>query len=185
MDILIQWVTQIIIFIILATIIDLLIPATNMKKYIKLVVGLILILILLKPIFYLFNIDIEKSLESSLLQVSNMENNNQSIENLIEMQKKEIESSQDAYILEQMAVQLKELANDPLKEDFQVVITDIEFQFLNNQGISFDGLGEVIVYLSEIENEEGAVNVVEDVVINMDDPEDNEERENEEQIKAS
>ncbi|RDW21959.1 stage III sporulation protein AF [Oceanobacillus chungangensis] len=182
MEILIDWVTQIILFIILATIIDLLIPATSMKKYIKLVIGLILILILLKPIFYLFNIDIEKAVESSIQSAINGEMKDDSLENLIKFQKNEIETTQDAYILEQMAVQLKELANDSLNKEFQLEITNIEFLFTSNQEKTYENLNEVIVHLSELENGEGAVNVVEDVVINTDNPVEIEERINEQEI---
>jgi stage III sporulation protein AF len=165
-DIIIQWVTQIILFIVIASIIDLLVPADSMKKYVKLVVGLILILILLEPIFHVFNTDIEKSIEMSINELNHELKSNEPIENQIEFQKKEIQSGQHAYILEQMAVQLKALAGDPLKEEYQVEITTIDFIFNDTENISFEELTEVIVYIDEAKNGEGAVNTVEDVVIN-------------------
>lgn len=166
MDVLIQWVTQIIIFVLLATIIDLLMPSTSMKKYIKLIVGLILILILLKPIFYLFQIDIGSAIKQSYQAVIQQENEQENVESLIEFQKNEIESSQSAYILEQMAVQLTDLAEDPLREDYQVEIADIDFLFAQEGELSFEALDKVIVSIREIEEGEGAVRIVEDVVIN-------------------
>ncbi|WP_404453359.1 stage III sporulation protein AF [Oceanobacillus kapialis] len=166
MDVLIQWVTQIIIFVLLATIIDLLMPSTSMKKYIKLIVGLILILILLKPIFYLFQIDIGSAIKQSYQAVIQQENEEENVESLIEFQKNEIESSQSAYILEQMAVQLTDLAEDPLREDYQVEIADIDFLFAQEGELSFEALDKVIVSIREIEEGEGAVRIVEDVVIN-------------------
>ncbi|MFC4022825.1 stage III sporulation protein AF [Oceanobacillus longus] len=166
MDVIIQWVTQIILFIVIASIIDLLIPADTMKKYVKLVVGLILILILLKPIFHVFNTDIQKAIETSINELDQEFKSDENIENQIEFQKKEIQGSQHAYILEQMAVQLKNLAADPLKEEYQVEITTMEFRFNDTQDISFEELTEVIVYINEAQNGEGAVNTVEDVVIN-------------------
>ena len=168
MDIVINWVTQIILFIILATIIDLLIPTSSMNKYIKLVVGLILILILLKPIFYVFNIDMETALNKSFQQVNDVGNNDESVKNLIEFQKKEIQSTQDAYILEQMAVQLIEIAEDPIKEEHQLEITNIEFKFNSNESYSYEDLEEVIVYVKDLVEEEGEQGVVDDVVINTD-----------------
>ncbi|WP_249871965.1 stage III sporulation protein AF [Oceanobacillus saliphilus] len=169
MDVIIQWVTQIILFIVIAAIIDLLIPADSMKKYIKLVVGLILLLILLKPIFYLFNTDIEKTIETSINQIEQEYKSDSSIENQIEFQKKEIQDSQHAYILEQMAVQLENLAEDPLKEEYQVEIRTMDFKFHDPDNISFEELAEVIVYINEAQHGEGAVNTVEDVVINSSD----------------
>lgn len=88
MDVIIQWVTQIILFVILAAIIDLLIPVDAMKKYVKLAVGLILILILLKPVFYLFDADIEQAVETSIDQLDQAYTQDENIENQIEFQKK-------------------------------------------------------------------------------------------------
>ncbi|MFS0672778.1 stage III sporulation protein AF [Ornithinibacillus sp. 179-J 7C1 HS] len=165
MDLLINWVAQIIIFILLATIIDLLIPTGGMKKYIKFVIGLILILIFLQPIFYLFKVDIQEAVQQSFLTIINNDSNESKVENLIELQKSEIESSTSAYILEQMAVQLKDIASAPLLDNYQVKIRDIYFEFKEGATISYEGLEEVMVYLGESEKEEGAVNAVEDVVI--------------------
>ncbi len=136
----------------------------------KLVVGLILILILLKPIFYIFQIDVQRAVESSLSGVFEEMNQNNSLDNSIKTQKNEIEATQDAYILEQMAVQLKEIAEDPLHEAFQTEITDIQFQFVNGKDKTYENLDKVIVYVNELKNGEGAVRNVDDVVIYSDSP---------------
>ncbi|MUK87163.1 stage III sporulation protein AF [Ornithinibacillus sp. L9] len=170
MSLLIEWVTQIIIFIILAAIIDLLVPASSMKKYIKFVVGLLLILIFLKPFFSLFNIDLQHAFNTSLQEIFEDDYGEENMENLIDIQKSEIESSQNAYILEQMAVQFKDLANTPLIEKHQVEISDIDFKFAAESSYSFENLEEVIVYIQESEEGEGAIYAVDDVVINTKDP---------------
>ncbi|WP_337017497.1 stage III sporulation protein AF [Oceanobacillus massiliensis] len=171
MEVVIQWVTQIILFIVIATIIDLLIPAEAMKRYVKLAVGLILLLILLKPIFHIFNTDIEKSIETSINQLEQENNLNETMENQIEFQKKEIQGTQHAYILEQMTVQLEDLAEEPLKEEYQAEITTMDYVFNDPEDISFERLAEVIVYINEAQNGEGAVSTVEDVTV---DPQQNE-----------
>src|SRR5699024_4851760 len=94
MDMLIQWVTQIVIFILLATIIDLLIPAHSMKKYVKFVVGLILILIVMQPIFYLFQTDIKQALEASVKDYLFDDQATEDMNDLIEMQKSELEDEE-------------------------------------------------------------------------------------------
>lgn len=169
MTFLMEWVTQIILFIILATIIDLLIPQSSFQKYIKLAIGLILILILLNPVFSVLNIDIREAVSSSMLKISN-EKEISSMENLIDLQKKEIESAQHAYILEQMAVQLKNIAEPELKDAFAVEIANIEFVFENNRQASYENLNEIIVTLTEGKKEEGMMKAVEDVEINTDEP---------------
>ncbi len=173
MEYIIQWVTKIVIFILLATIIDLLIPASAMKKYIKFVVGLILILIFLQPLFQLFQIDIKQAINTSLMQRNGSIENEQNIEKLIDFKKSEIQSSQNAYIEEQMAVQLMELAQPQLRTEHAVEITSMDIDFVPNSTNIPENLEKVIIYIQEANNEEGTVNVVEDVVINMDRQEDN------------
>lgn len=163
MGALVDWVTQIIMFVLLAAVIDLLTPQTAMKKYIKLVVGLLLILILLKPIFAIFQLDMEKAVSESVLQVSREMETDQNIENLIDFQKKEIESTQHAYILEQMAVQLKEIAEVPMEEEFELSISDIDFVFQDEE-MSMESLQEVIVYVEDADK--GVeIDEIEEVVI--------------------
>src|SRR5699024_12872035 len=63
MEIFSDWITQIVLFILLGTVIELLLPDTRMKKYVNLILGLLLLLILSKPILYLFSVDTERSEE--------------------------------------------------------------------------------------------------------------------------
>ncbi|MFA1821571.1 stage III sporulation protein AF [Virgibacillus oceani] len=173
MDFIMDWITQIIIFVLLASIVDLLVPTSAMKKYIKLVVGLILLLILLNPVFYIFQVDIQHELETAISTVTSITENDGSVENLVDLQKTDIEERQDAYILEQMAVQLIEIASDPLYEEYELEISNIDFRFSEeavSQEFSFESLDTVIVYVEQAKDGEGAVNAVEDVVIDTEDP---------------
>ncbi|WP_227995148.1 stage III sporulation protein AF [Oceanobacillus sp. CFH 90083] len=164
-DIFTDWVTQIILFIILASVIDLLIPANHLQKYVRLAISLILILILLQPVFYLFNTDINSAISSSMNNIESQLHGQPSIENQIDLEKREIESGQDAYILEQMAIELEKIAADSLREEFDAEIASIDFQFSVTDSVSYEELTEVIVYITESEPGEGAMNTVEDVVI--------------------
>ncbi|RYG74658.1 stage III sporulation protein AF [Lentibacillus lipolyticus] len=170
MDVLIDWVTQIILFLVLASVVDLLIPATSMKKYIKLTVGLILILIFLKPVFYLFDMDVKQSLQAAYTEITNEQTENQHLKNSMEMKKSEIQASQRAYIEEQTVVQLKELANEPLKKNYQQQIAAIDLKFSDGVDAADENakkkLKRITVYLQEPQTEEGGVAVVENVVIN-------------------
>lgn len=83
-----DWVTQIILFIILASVIDLLVPANHLQKYVRLAISLILILILLQPVFYLFNTDINTAISSSMNKIESQFQGQPSIENQIDLEKK-------------------------------------------------------------------------------------------------
>lgn len=165
MEFLTNWITQIIIFILLATIIDLLVPNTGMKRYIKLVIGLVLILILLQPVFTLFNLNIEGSLEQIYLTQFDDEGMIESVKDSIELQKKEIELTQGAYILEEMTVQLKQLANDSLRKHHNAEITDIVFVFADEELGTYEELSEVVVYLQEAAEGAEDVETIEKVII--------------------
>jgi len=183
MDLISRWVTQIIVFLLLAIIVDLLIPATSMKRYIKLVIGLIFMLIFLKPIFYLFTIDIQDELSSSLENLYEGDMSVEMMEDLTNMQKVDIETVQAAYILEEMINELKILAKEPLLENYHVEISDIEFVFFTEQEMSFDNLKKVIVYLDESKGENGIVSEIEKVSIGTEDNKETMEENQEEDIK--
>lgn len=170
MDAITQWVTQIIVFLLVAAIIDLLIPKNAMKKYIKLVIGIILMLIFLRPIFFLFSIDIQNDLESNLNKLFQENKDDESIEYLTEFQKREIQASTDAYILEQMSTQLVSLAQEQLLEAFHAEIVDIQFQFLTEDEITYDDLEEIIVFLRPGNDQEHVVTMIDEVIILGDDP---------------
>src|SRR5699024_9670635 len=148
----------------LAVIIDLLIPATTMKKYIKLVLGLILMLIFLKPLFSIFTLDVNDALKSSYDQMEQEETAPSTLENLIEMEKVDIQASQDAYVLEQMTFQLKDVVNNSLKDQFDLEITDIDYTFSSDETPAYENLEHITVYLEEA-GELTSSNVVEEVKI--------------------
>ena len=56
MSFLTSWISNIIIFILLATVIDMLLPNSSLQKYAKMVIGLLLIAIIITPILSLFQI---------------------------------------------------------------------------------------------------------------------------------
>ncbi|KKI93010.1 hypothetical protein WQ54_05730 [Bacillus sp. SA1-12] len=122
MEFLTDWITNIIVFILLAVVIDLLLPNSSMQKYAKMVISLLLIIVIINPIFTLFSADMTEIL--SEFQSAGSSNENE-VKNSIEFQKKEIQASQRAYILEQMAVQMKTMAKEELVKNYDVTIDKI------------------------------------------------------------
>lgn len=128
MEALQSWVMQIILFILLAFVLDMVLPDTDIRKYVKLVMGLMLLLLFLKPVFALFQVDSTRAVQEAMEGFAAL-TDAPSIENSIEEKKSEIDSVQRAYIEEQMAVQLKDQANPTLQEKYQMQITDIAVAF--------------------------------------------------------
>ncbi|KGX88844.1 stage III sporulation protein AF [Pontibacillus litoralis] len=168
MDYLISWVTQIILFLLLALVSDLLLPSSQFRKYTKMVVGLLLILIFLQPIFHLFQTDMNQVLSEQMMSW-NQEMEVEEMENLIEVKKSEIQASQRAYILEEMAVQLENKVKEGLMNEHEVAIQDFSFQFTTDQEIGFETLEQLSVVLSSNvgETQQGRVEDVEYVSINV------------------
>lgn len=164
MSFLTDWITNIIIFVLLATVIDMLLPSSNMQKYAKIVTGLLLITIILTPLFKLMSTDFDEVMNSIDL---NGPSQNKSMENEIEMKKKEIQASQRAYILEQMAVQMKQEAEKELMEKSGKVINKVNIAASDLENIP-DSITEVTVYLSE-KKEEQAIEAVRHVEIDTGD----------------
>ncbi|RAK22336.1 stage III sporulation protein AF [Anoxybacillus vitaminiphilus] len=145
MSFIVEWVTNIIIFILLAIVIDLLLPSTNLQKYVKMVIGLILLLIMLSPILKIFKVDVDQLI--ALIHAGGDAEKN-GIENVIEQKKTEIQASQRAYILEQMAVQMKKDVAEELMNQYGLTIKEIEFEISREENLRFPDdiqLIEVIV----------------------------------------
>lgn len=168
MDFLKEWVTNIIIFILLATVLDMLLPNSSFQKYTKIVTGLILIAIILSPVMKLFNTDFETAI-ASIGQYNGQED--EKIKNSIEFQKREIQASQHAYILQTMAVQLKTAAEEELMEQQGMEIANIELEVNDQDQRSFpENLEYVIVHLKKAEDEGETVAVVREVEIDTNAP---------------
>jgi stage III sporulation protein AF len=161
-----DWITNIILFILLATVIEMLLPNSSMQKYVKMVVGLLLIVIILTPLFQLLTQDFEQTFAS--LRVS-PQSDQKNIENLIEMKKKEIQASNRAYILEEMAVQMKTEVEEEMVQEYGLTVEKV-LLFPKEENIeiaSTDDLHLVTieVYLSEQDKDPNAVAVVKPVII--------------------
>jgi stage III sporulation protein AF len=167
MQFLTEWVTNIIIFVLLATVIDMLLPNSSLQKYTKIVTGLLLIAIILTPVLKLISKDFEAAFASIPIFEQKEEKN---MENLIEMKKKEIQASQRAYILETMAVPLKEGTKEELMDQFGLEIANIDVE-LDETNTNFpDNLQKVIVQLRQVEEDGNAVEAIKPVEINTNQP---------------
>ncbi len=149
-------------------IIELLLPNSSMKKYINMVVGLLLILIFLQPLFQLFNVDIDDVMKEAMpiLDTTSEEEN---MKNLIELKKSEIQASQAAYVVEEMAVQMEKQAEEGLREKYGVNIQDISLQFKEKDNIDLENLEniEIVLNQNQDQNQTESQGTVEEVVIDI------------------
>jgi stage III sporulation protein AF len=162
-----EWITNILIFILFAIIIDFLLPSSNMQKYVKMAVGLILLLLMLSPILQLLSIHPDRLVASAISSLSKKGNEQEMIKNEMEMKKKEIQASQHAYILEQMAVQMKKQVDGELMKEYGLRVEDVSLQIKEKEDLQIPRDIETIeVVLSKQEASKG----IEPVVIDTSKP---------------
>ncbi|GHI01019.1 stage III sporulation protein AF [Neobacillus kokaensis] len=169
MEFITEWVTNIILFVLLATVIDMLLPNSSMQKYTKMVMGLLLIAIILTPIFKIISKDFETAITSIPFNQGPKEKN---MKNLIDLKKKEIQASQHAYILEELAVQLKKDVKEELMEQYGLEIAKIDVEMnLENDQANVKNLQKVMVLLTQPETGgKTVVEAVKPIVINTETP---------------
>ncbi|MFF2448647.1 stage III sporulation protein AF [Neobacillus sp. NPDC058068] len=168
MEFLKEWVTNIILFILLATVIDMLLPNSSMKKYTKMVTGLLLIAIILTPILKLISKDFESAFAAIPTYQAPGEKN---MKNLIDYKKKEIQASQSAYILKDMAVKLKKDAKKELMDQYGLEIDTIDLAINEESDKAFpENLQKVVVLLKQPETGVKTVEVIKQIEINTGTP---------------
>ncbi len=91
----------------------------------------------------------------------------ESMKNSIEEKKKEIQASQRAYILEQMAVQLENEVKEELMNDHNVEIQNFSFQFKKDAEMNLEGLKSLTVTMKESGDQEAGTDEVEEIVIDL------------------
>src|SRR5690625_2694096 len=148
MDVITTWVKQIIVFILIATIIELLIPANKMKKYVHLVMGLLLLLIFVQPLLVLFSNDFYTNMQTVEQQFNDNTFTLETSEQNIEKQKSEIQAEQAAYILSEVKDSLINYVKDPLFEQYQVEITNITFEMYGDQLENYQELSKIFVTIT-------------------------------------
>lgn len=136
MELFSDWITQIVLFILLGTIIELLLPDNRMKKYVNLILGLLLLLILSKPIMYIFSVDAETVMRPFQQIIEQDGETYLETEKEITNKKDEIQATQDAYIWNEIAAQLKQEANDRLPQKHGQEITDLSLEHDSDKEIT-------------------------------------------------
>lgn len=166
MELFIEWITRIVLFLLLAMVADTLLPSGLMKKYARLVMSILLLLIFLGPLLQLLQIDPEE-----MMSVANDRMNQEvqvgMLEDDIEKKKSEILEGQGAYKLEQVTQALKERLKEPLFEEQGLQLVGVEMTFFN-EAQDMESLDRLVVTVSQEQQTEARV---EDVDISIqDDP---------------
>ncbi|CQR46792.1 Stage III sporulation protein AF (Spore_III_AF) [Paraliobacillus sp. PM-2] len=149
MEYFIMWITRLVLFLFLVLIVEMLLPQTAMRKYVHIVLSFLFLLMFLHPLFQLFNMNINQAISQSINTFEQSLNENQ-LKNQIENKKIEIQASQDAYVEEELIVQMKKQVEEGLIENYGMEILNVQFR--SNENITADTLAQASIYVEVQEN---------------------------------
>ncbi|CAI8781773.1 stage III sporulation protein AF [Bacillus cereus VDM021] len=161
-----EWIRNIIVFLLLATMLHLILPNSNLQKYVKFVVSLLLVVLILTPLFKLLQTDVNEVI-ANFNQEKYVADG--SIKNSIDTKKKEIQALTRAYSLEEMAVKMKKEVGKEFEKKYGVTVSEIKIIAAETKGEvkAAKDIQSVIVTLKEAEvKKNDAIETVKPVEIN-------------------
>lgn len=117
-----NWLKEIILLILIATFMDLLLPNRSMERYVKLVMGLVIILAILAPIISLLNKNVDWS-NLSLTDGAHLSREMTSLES-IHASGEELIETQDRLVIEETERRIAEKIAAEIDEEFEVTVLE-------------------------------------------------------------
>ena len=154
-----SWAQSIILAIVIATIIEMIIPNGNNKKYVKTIIGIYVIFVMISPIITKFtnkNFNIDSMVENLTKQINKNETNNI------------VEIKADTYIEDIYVSKMKDNIKNYLKEkSYSVEKIDILIENLNQEKYGTIKELNLRIVKQKNDNIQNKVNAVEQVKINI------------------
>lgn len=167
-----EWVKHIILLILMATFLDLILPSSQMKKYVKLVVGFLILLLILSPVLHMFQYDPSQMI-SSIERILHTESRMSASE--ISQQQQSIERMQQEEIVQEVARNWKVEIEALLEKEFPVDVVDLQLYvgrtgdelFLQQMDISLQPVNDEVKNAATEEQSPVEVVQVKPVVIHI------------------
>lgn len=148
-----HWITQILLYIMIATMIDLMMPTSKMKQYVTFVLRLFLLYIYLQPIMLLFSIElhdithlIDRTIHQEEIQYEQMHEE-------MMMQTNVMKQEQMARIISKLEEELFVSGNEALHTPNKYLINQVQL-ITDEQTVDADNIRQVIVHIVEEERED-------------------------------
>lgn len=116
-----QWVTNLLVLVVLMALSDLLVPSTSWRPFIRLVLGVLLLLLLIEPLFSLLQKGDQLDFEPFSLIEQNIAFEQQQGELIIA----DMNNRHQSYIWNEVADKLARQAGPVMSEQFQLELTDV------------------------------------------------------------
>lgn len=124
-----EWVKHIVLLILIASFLDLLLPNGHMRRYVKMVVGLLIIMLILSPILDLMKIDQDRIM-SAIEELFDHEQ--ERIDYRIDEHKQNIEELQKEAIIEEVEKKWADQLTQSLEEQFSIQVVEVNVELQRN-----------------------------------------------------
>ncbi|KMY54728.1 hypothetical protein AC623_12940 [Bacillus sp. FJAT-27231] len=152
-----NWLESIIAFLLLAAVVDLLLPSNRFQQYAKVVIGLLLLFIMLQPLWKILSVDIEEK----LAEWADSTITDQQAATAAISKQSSLESSKELFILKESEQQLQALVENDLKQTFHKEIVDINIQVEKWENSLPKNIERIDVYMAPISDRAGKAYVKE------------------------
>lgn len=147
MSILTLWVKKLIILVLLATFLELLLPTNAYQKYVRMAMGLIILLTLLTPLLEIF----QKPISLDQLGGDYTTENGQGIDmDRIQALSKKLVSYQDETTTEYVQTQIKDLVAKQVEEEYQVKVDSVDVK-LKKDKEKVQSIDQIVVHIQHHE----------------------------------
>lgn len=142
-----EWIQHIVLLILMATFLDLLVPSSAMKKYVRMVVGLLIIMIILSPLLDLLQLDHERMMQS-VDELFKAEQDTMGEQ--LEKQTEELGELQDEAVMSEVELLWAQEMKRDLGMNVDALISEVEIdlQIVHDQV----DVQQVVIYLTEAED---------------------------------
>ncbi|WP_338750030.1 stage III sporulation protein AF [Bacillus sp. FJAT-52991] len=155
-----DWLSKVLAFILLAAVVDMLLPTSQFQKYARVVMGLLLLLVMLNPMWSLFSVDIEQELYDWVAKQAKDEK----LEQELTVKQDHLESTKQLYILKNTEQQLRTQVENELKNQFQKQIIDLNIEVHKWGEYTPADIAQVDVYMASIHAKESSTTIDEVVI---------------------
>lgn len=143
-----DWLENVIAFLLLAAVVDLLMPSNRFQQYAKVVIGLLLLFVMLQPLWKVLSVNIEEQLSK---WADSTITDQQAATTAINKQSS-LESSKELFILKESEQQLQALVENHLKQTFHKQIVDINIQVGKWENSLPKNIERIDVYIAPVSN---------------------------------
>lgn len=135
MDLLTLWLKKIILLVLLAAFLDLILPNTNLQRYVKMVMGLIILMTILSPVFSIFHLSQEElALRISQYQQKVVGEPTGNSNNQWKQIANQLIGQQDKQMTEYVTEQMQTLIRRQVESDYQVAVAAVRIKIEEVQG---------------------------------------------------